>query len=348
VRREIETSRAAAESRLRASYAGRRVLIVGADGFLGVNATLMLRGWGARVALLSRRMTPRAAGSSPVYHGDLRDRDMVARAVAGQDIVFDFAGATGAVDSNNAPLDNLEIEILPHLTLFDACTRARPAPLVVFCSSRLVYGRPQYLPVDEQHPLCPASIYAAHKIAAENYLRVFHQTHQLRYCVVRLSNPYGPYDEPQSKTYGAINHFIRQALERQPIRVYGDGTQLRDYVHVDDALLAFFALAANEACHNDVFNVGGRHPLALREAVATLAEQVTGTRVEYVPWPADAQRVETGDYCTARHKLERALDLPTPYTFADGLRQTLRAIAAQRTMTWTGAPAVARDSAQAV
>lgn len=324
---------------LRQFYRGRRVLIAGADGFLGRNCIDALQQLGASVSIVSRRPKPRAEDfAGPLFQGDLRDAAVVQAAVADQEVVFDFAGATGAADSNDAPLANVDIEVTPHLTLFHACAAQPKPPLVVFCSSRLVYGRPQYLPVDEEHPLSPASLYAAHKITTENYLRVFHQTHGLPYCIVRLSNPYGPHDDPQAKSYGAINRFIQLASRHEPIRIYGEGLQLRDYIYVDDALRVFLSLAAQARCHNTVFNLGAPQPLHLREAVEIIAKLAGGTRIDFVPWPANARVVETGDYHCDHAKLSAHVALPPPLSFSEGVRRTLATL---RSQAETSAPVAA-------
>lgn len=309
---------------LRSFYAGRKILVAGADGFLGLNCVHALRALGADVSIVSRRAVPRAGTfADTVFDGDLRSQDVVRAAVAGQSVVFDFAGSTGPVDSNEHPIRNIDIEVAPHLSLFLACAESPTPPLVVFCSSRVVYGRPQYLPVDEAHPLSPDSLYAAHKIAAENYLHVFRRTHGLHAVILRLSNPYGPHDDPDAKSYGAINRFITHALDRQPIRIFGDGLQLRDYIHIEDTLLAFLSVAAEPRCHDEIFNLGGQEPIRLREAVKLIAATAGGSPVEFGPWPEHSKSVETGDYYSDLRKLHRFVDLPPQHTFAEGVRHVM-------------------------
>lgn len=309
---------------LREFYAGRRVLVAGADGFLGGHCVAALRELDAEVSIVSRRATPRLSDfDGAVFRGDLRDPDVVRDAATGQSVVFDFAGSTGPVDSNEHPLQNVAAEVAPHLSLFVACAEAPRPPLVVYCSSRVVYGRPQYLPVNETHRLQPDSLYAVHKIAAENYLAVFRRTHGLPSCIVRLSNPYGPESAPHLKSYGAINHFIELARTKRPISIFGDGGQIRDYIHIEDALAAFLSVAAEEKCHGDVFNLGGRFPLRLRDAVEEIAAAAGGTAIEFVPWPEHTRWVETGDYFSDLAKLDEFVALPPQYTFAEGVRRVM-------------------------
>jgi len=305
-------------------YRRRKALVVGADGFLGLNCVDALRALGADVSIVSRRARPRAGGGAgKVFRGDLRDRSLARAAVAGQTIVFDFAGVSSAVASNRDPLGHLDAECRGQLNLFHACAETPAAPLVVFCSSRLVYGRPQYLPVDEHHPLAPQSLYAVHKITAEHYLHMFHQTHGLDSCILRLSNPYGPRQPPEAKGYGVINHFIRAAARGEAIRVFGDGTQRRDYIYVHDVIAAALLCAAEAGCRNETFNLGGSAGVSLREAAQTVARLAGGTPVYFEPWPADYLAVETGDYATDLTKLRSRLRLPPETPFAEGLWKTL-------------------------
>ena len=156
-------SREQAEAWLASYYAGRPVVVAGGNGFLGRNCVHELLRLGAEVAVMARKSSPVPGVKS--LCGDLRDAAFVRQGIRGQAAVFDFAGSGGALHSNRNPLANLEVELRAQLTLLHGCSRERSRPLVMFCSSRLVYGRPHSIPVGESHPLSPQSIYAAHKIA---------------------------------------------------------------------------------------------------------------------------------------------------------------------------------------
>ena len=255
--------------------------------------------------------------------GDLRQREVVAEAVQGQSIVFDFAGVSGAVSSNQDPEGFLDRECGPHLQLIRACAETNPQPVITFCSSRLVYGRPTYLPVDENHPLRPQSMYAVHKIAIEHYMNVFACTHGLRYAVLRVSNPYGPHQPPDARSYGIINRFIRDAAGNRPIRVFGDGRQHRDYIYIGDVIAAFLLVAMTESCHGQVFNLGGRHSVSIAEAAQSIAQLAGGTPVVFEPWPQEYENVETGDYQSDLRKIDRYVHLPSHTSFEEGIRKSL-------------------------
>ncbi len=303
------------------SYRGRAVLVVGADGFLGVNCIHALRAAGARVTILSRRTIPLTAGIvDAVVHGDLTNPETVHRAVHGQQVVFDFAGSTNPVRSNVAAAEGLSEECIPHLNLFNTCAQLPAKPRVVFCSSRLVYGKPRYLPVDELHPLAPSSFYAANKLLLEHHLQVLSQISAFEYVIVRLSNPYGAHVPSAPNGQSIINQFIRQARRGETITLYGDGRQMRDYIFVDDAMDAFLRCAAAPPCRNEVLNLGAGHAISLGDAASLIVRRFGG-QIRTMPWPHDHKAIETGDYYTDLSKLHRCIDLPPARTFEQGLAQ---------------------------
>ena len=305
-------------------YQSRRVLVVGADGFLGVNCVHLLQALGARVSVLIRHDHPRAAGPiEEVFSGDLLDEGLVERAVAGQQLVINFAGVSSAIASNRNPEHSLQDECLPNLRLFKVCAAQRPQPLVLFSSTRLVYGPPRYLPVDEQHPLAPQSMYAVHKITLEHYLRVLAGSTGMPYTVFRLSNPYGPHQPLGPRSYGIINIFIHRAAQGQPLTLYGDGSQRRDYIYVDDAIGTMLLTATDPDCHGQIFNLGGQEPMSLAEAARRITELAGAPTIQWLPWPEDYRIVETGDYISDLSKLSRQLAVLPHTPFADGVGLTL-------------------------
>lgn len=306
-------------------YAGRRVLVAGGDGFIGGNCVRMLVEQGANVTLMSRS-SPRATvpPGVRVIVGDLTDLGFVLAAVPGHHVVFDCAGGSGAVESNSDVFSNFDLECRPHLNLFDACARQVSPPVIVFLSTRLVYGKPTSLPVCEEHPLRPESIYAVHKIALENYLRVLHRTRGMPYCVLRVSNPYGPSGTAEAKSYGIINQFIRAASLGLPIKIFGDGSQQRDYIYIDDLVDVMLTVATTGDCHSETFNVGSGIPLSIRDALECI-QDVVGRKVfvDFVEWPPAALLVETGGYVSDLSKLRSKLPLPPFVLFETGVARTL-------------------------
>jgi nucleoside-diphosphate-sugar epimerase len=170
--------------------------------------------------------------------------------------------------------------------------------------------------------LSPESIYAVHKIAAENYLRVFRRTANLRSIVVRLTNPYGPHQSHESRSYGILNRFIRAAARGEEITIFGDGSQRRDYIFVDDVIRAFLLLPLSERCHNETFNLGGLESISLGAAAEHIA-QLAGNKVKSAPWPDDFALIETGDFRSDCSKIQRLIGFRPETPLGVGLRRTL-------------------------
>lgn len=244
-------------------------------------------------------------------------------AVVDQDVVFDFLGYPKLSPSSPAPQRELEQEFIPHLNLFSACVKSPRKPVVVLCSSRLVYGAPQYLPVDEAHPVAPRSFYAAHKLLMEHYLQAMSQTVGLRRMVFRLSSPYGPYAPSRRGSYGVLNMFMQMALRGETIRIFGDGSQERDYVFVDDVIHAFLWAACEERCIGETFNFGCERSISLAEAAVTIASIAGRGKVEHVPWPSVDRSLETGSYRSNLDKIRSMIPPRAQLGFEEGVRLTI-------------------------
>lgn len=317
-------------SRYNDFYGGKRVLITGGLGFLGMNLIQGLLKCGAEVTVLDSFMT---SGSSnnlqellshvKVVLADIRDEEKVERLVKGQDVIFNLAGKSGAADSNKAPLNDLDINCRGHLTLLEACRRFNPDVAVVFPSSRLVYGKPRYLPVDELHPLAPESIYAAHKLTVENYHLIYGRLHGLKSTVLRISNPYGPMQSGDSRAYGIVNSFIKTAAAGGAITIFGDGKQTRDYLFVDDLVEAFLLAGLTEGARGKIYNIGDNTATSL-QALAELAIAVAGSgTINHVPWPEEYRVIETGNYLSDIRLAQKELGW-TPVTgLEEGIARTV-------------------------
>jgi len=312
------------DDRLRKALSGKRALVVGADGFLGFNAVRGLYAMGAHVTLATRRSTARAAAiAHEVHSGDLVDPDYVNAIVDGQDIVIDMVGYPNLAPHSVEPIRDFRREYLPHTNLFYACAKSPKSPVVVHASSRLVYGPPKYLPVDEEHPTRPTSVYGAHKLSIEQYLGVIKATHGLRYVTHRISSAFGPGRKQDRDGFGALNIFMHRAVDGESLVIYGQGEQTRDYIFVDDCIYAMLWTAVLEECDGEVYNLGGDQSVSLAHA-AKLVGKLAGVDVRHIPWPPDALAVETGSYQASHRKLHAVAPLPAQIPFEEGIRLTMQ------------------------
>jgi UDP-glucose 4-epimerase len=284
-------------------YKGKKVLITGGLGFIGLNTCARLLDLGAEVTVLDNLVPPQVTPAFEAVRSrlrlavaDIRDEEKVERVVREQEIIFNLAGKSGAADSNKTPLNDLDINCRGHLTILEACRSFNPGVTIVFPSSRLVYGKPHSLPVNEAHPVAPESIYAAHKLSVENYHLIYGRLYGLKATVLRISNPYGPMQSGETRAYGIANRFIQAAASGKQITLFGRGEQRRDYLYIDDLVDAFLRAAHAEESRGRIYNIGDGTGTSLRE-LAELAVAAAGTgEIVEVPWPAEYQAIETGDY----------------------------------------------------
>lgn len=310
-------------------------LVIGGLGFIGVNLTDRLLSGGHAVTVVTRlraRHAARAAAfearGARIVEGDLRDRVAMARVVRDGDWVFNLAGESGAERSMRDPWTDLDVNCGGNLALLEAIRTERPGAKLVFVGSRLEYGKQDVLPVDEDRPVNPRSLHAIHKLAVEHYLRLYRTLYGLRYTVARVTNPYGP-GQPEGRTaYGVVNYLIERALAGASLPLFGDGKQQRDYVFVDDVAAALVALAASPASEGRAFNVGSGVGTRMVDMAGLIIDIAGGGRIEHVPWPEMAERIETGDFVADITRIREAMG----WSPAVGLRAGLeRTVAARRT-----------------
>jgi UDP-glucose 4-epimerase len=317
---------AADSTQLAKAYEGRVVLVTGGFGFIGSNLVLRLIHLGAKVRVLARSWPPLSEGTEEyevpnvrLFKGDIRDEAVVHEAAEGCDFVFHLAGKSGASASNESPLEDLDVNCRGLLLLLNALRHLAPKATLVFPSSRLVYAPKLPLPVSEPAETQPLSIYGAHKLAAENYLHIFRNQFGLNSAVLRITNPYGPFQRPEQRSYGVINQFIHEAVRGQTITLFGEGEQLRDYIHIDDVVEAMVMVAASPAAWNGTYNVGSGTGTSLAE-LARLIVDVSGTgKVEHVPWPESEATVETGDFCADVSRIRATIGWTPKVVLRDGI-----------------------------
>ncbi|MGB7536899.1 MAG: NAD-dependent epimerase/dehydratase family protein [Anaerolineales bacterium] len=313
-------------------FSGRRILITGGLGFIGSNLARRLADLGAEVALLDSR--PGRLGGNPynisgyesrlrVRAADLRDANETADAVRGQEFIFNLAGQVGHVQSMEDPLSDLEINVHGQLSFLEICRRENPGVKILFAGTRQVYGPPRYLPVDEAHPLNPVDVNAIHKLAAERYHTLYQHVYGLRSVVLRMTNIYGPRMRVKDGLKNFFGLWIRQLLQGEEITVYGDGSQLRDLLFVEDAVDALLLAALHPGADGQIFNLGGAEPLSLLELAKRMIEIHGGGSFRRIPFPAGRKKIDIGSYVSDISKIRMELGWEPITPFRDGLRATL-------------------------
>lgn len=313
-------------------FRNKHVLITGGLGFIGSNLAHRLISLGADVLIVDS-LIPEYGGNIFNVHGiedrlriniaDMRDEHGLRYLVQGQDIIFNLAGQVSHTDSMVDPYTDLEINARSQLSLLEACRHGNPKAKIVFASTRQIYGRPQYLPVDERHPLQPTDVNGINKLAGEWYHIVYHNVYGLRTVSLRLTNTFGPRMRIRDARQTFIGWWIRQLLEGQTLNIFGDGLQVRDFNYIDDVVEAILMVAAHDVADGQIYNLGGDEPINLLN-LARLMIEVNG-RGDFLlkPFPDDRKRIDIGDFYGDYRKIRSKLGWRPVVGLREGMTRTM-------------------------
>ncbi len=310
--------------------ANMKVCVAGGLGFIGINLVDRLLRDGAAVTILTPSRARHAATAADVerrgakiVEGDIRDLEMMRTLVDGQDLVFNLSGQSGAVRSMEDPWSDLDLNLRGNLVLLEAVRAATSRPKVIFAGSRLQYGKPNAIPVREDQLGDPLCIHAIHKRTVEDYLKLYAHLFGVRYAVARITNPYGV-GQPAGRTaYGVINRLIHLALSDQAMSIYGDGTQLRDYVHVSDVAEALIVIGLADQADGRAYNVASGTGARMIDVANDIIRIAGRGHIQHVEWPALAKQIETGDFVADVGRAAQELGWTPKWTLGAGLEDTI-------------------------
>jgi dTDP-glucose 4,6-dehydratase/UDP-glucose 4-epimerase len=313
-------------------YHGKAILITGGLGFIGSSLARALVEQGALVTLVDS-LIPQYGGN-PFNVADIRDkvdinvcdvRDPYAMAylLQGKDYLFNLAGQTSHLDSMENPQTDLDINASAQLSILEACRKANPGIKIVFASTRQLYGKPDYLPVDEAHPVRPVDVNGINKLAGEWYHLLYNNVYGIRACALRLTNTYGPGMRVKDARQTFLGIWVRLLIEGKPIRVFGDGLQLRDFNYVDDCVDAMMLAGASDESNGKVYNLGSSEVLGLK-ALAEMMVDIWGEGAwELVPFPLERKAIDIGDYYSDFSMIKRELGWQPKIDLQAGIRASL-------------------------
>ena len=313
-------------------FAGKSVLITGGLGFIGSNLARTLADLGAKVTAVDS-LIPEYGGNLFNIEGyesririniaDIRDEFSMAYLVQGQDYLFNLAGQTSHLDSMKNPFADLDINCRSQLFILEACRTHNPAIKIVYASTRQIYGKPDFLPVHEGHLLHPTDVNGINKMAGEWYHILYNNVYGIATSALRLTNTYGPRMRVKDARQTFLGIWLKNLIEGEPIEVWGDGLQVRDFNYVDDVTDAMLMAALSEQSNGQIYNLGSPERIHLKD-LAVLMIKVHG-KGEYrvLPFPEDRKTIDIGDYYADYRKISEALHWNPRYSLEQGLSRTL-------------------------
>lgn len=314
------------------AFSGRRVLITGGLGFIGSTLARELVEMGSDVVLVDSLISEYGGSLANIAGiedrvrvniSDVRDEHSLSYLVQDQDVLFNLAGQTSHLDSMENPYTDLEINCRSQLSILEACRRYNPEMRIVFAGTRQIYGRPQYLPVDERHPLSPVDVNGINKTAGEWYHLLYGDVYDIPVTVLRLTNTYGPRMRIKDARQTFLGYWFRLALAGEEIQVWGDGLQRRDFNYVDDAARAFLLAASHDEAVGKIYNLGDDEIVSLK-ALAELVVKVNGSgEYRVIPFPPERKAIDIGDYYGNHGRIRAELGWSPQVKLAEGIARSL-------------------------
>ncbi|MFJ5445042.1 NAD-dependent epimerase/dehydratase family protein [Methylobacillus methanolivorans] len=313
-------------------YSGKDILVTGGLGFIGSNLVKRLVALDANVTVVDS-LLPLYGGNAFNLHGlessvkinisDVRDSHAMAYLIKDKDYLFNLAGQTSHLDSMTDPRTDLDINAAAQLSILEACRQHNPAVKIVFASTRQLYGKPEYLPVDEAHPIKPVDVNGINKLAGEWYHILYNNVYGIKACALRLTNTYGPGMRVKDARQTFLGIWLRRLIEGKPISVFGDGLQLRDFNYVDDVVDALLLAASAEEAEGQVFNLGSEEVVNLQQVAEMMTQLQPGSSYEIVPFPPERKAIDIGDYYSDFNKIKQVLGWSPKVDLQQGLAASL-------------------------
>ncbi len=313
-------------------FRGARALITGGLGFLGSRLAIALVEGGAQVTLMDNMLPGHGANlfnvepireRVAVTYSDIRDANVMNYLVQGQDFIFHLAGQVDHILSLTDPYPDIDINIRGAATVVEACRHHNPNVRLIYTGTRGQYGEAVTLPVDENAATQPKVLEEISNLTAEKIILMYHNVHKVRAVLLRLTNIYGPRGQMRHPRYGVVNWFIRQVIDGETIKVFGDGKIKRDFLYVDDCIDALMACALCEPTYGEIFNVASGLPTDFIKLANTLMQAAGGGRWEFAPFTPERAAQEPGDFYADITKIKRIVGWQPGTPLLDGLAQSI-------------------------
>jgi UDP-glucose 4-epimerase len=325
------------------NFLNSNVLITGGLGFIGSNLARKLLTLGAHVTLVDSLIPTYGGnlfniadfrGKVNVNVCDVRDPFAMAHLIQDKDYLFNLAGQTSHMDSMSDPQTDLDINATAQLSILEACRKTNPKIKIVFASTRQIYGKPDYLPVDENHPIRPVDVNGINKLAGEWYHLLYNNVYGIKACALRLTNTYGPGMRVKDARQTFLGIWVRLLLEGKPIKVFGDGLQLRDFNFIEDCVEALLLAGASNQANGKVFNLGSSEVIDLKDLAKLMVSLGYGGTYELVPFPPERKAIDIGDYYSDFGLIKNELGWEPKVGLTEGLQKTMSFYLAHKDHYW--------------
>jgi UDP-glucose 4-epimerase len=260
-----------------------KILVIGGNGFIGSHFVDTMVNGGMRVRVLDRAGSLRGEPVPGVdyRYGDFSDVATLADALADCDLVAHLASTTVPGTADLDPIGDIENNLVPSVQLLQQMRTLKVGQLLYLSSGGTVYGNAREVPISEEHQLAPLSSYGIVKVAIENYIGAFSAQAGIKALILRPSNPYGP-RQGHIGVQGVIPTFFERMVNREPIKIWGDGEHVRDYIYIDD-LIRFMVLGIKSHL-GGVYNVGSGQGSSIRDVISVVSA-VSGITPEMIFMP---------------------------------------------------------------
>lgn len=325
-------------------FRNKNVLITGGLGFIGSTLCIRLVEYGAHVTLLDAMIAGHGGNlfniepiknTVKINFSDIRDENSINYIVKDKDYIFHLAGQNDHILSLSNPFPDIDINIKGSAILLEACKKQNKNVKIVYTGTRGEYGKAAKLPVNEKAPINPKGIYELSNLTAQKLFKIYHDNHDVRSVTLRLTNIYGERAQMRHNRFGVANWFIRQAIDNETIKIFGDGTILRDFLYGDDTVDAILMCALTEEAYGEVFNVGHNHPCGFLELAQTIIQIAQSGRWEFAPFTPERAAQEPGDFYSDIGKIKKVVGWEPKTDLKSGLTQTIAYYQKYKDMYWS-------------
>lgn len=313
-------------------FKNKNVLITGGLGFIGSSLALRLVDLGAQVTLIDAMISDYGGNlfnigtikeRVTVNFSNITDVSSMNYLVREKDYIFHCAGQVCHVMSLSDPFPDIEYNIKGTAILMEACKKNNQKVKVVKTGTRGQYGTAISLPVSEDAPTNPKGIYEISNLTAEKIMKVYNDIHGIKTVMLRLTNIYGPRSQMKHSRFGVVNWFIRQAIDNETIKVFGDGKILRDFIYIDDCIDAILMSALSEKAVGEVLNVGVDKPTSFLDLVKLVVKLAETGGWEFAEFSPERKIQEPGDFYSDISKIRTLVGWESKTNLEDGLKKTI-------------------------